>query len=223
MSEHHYTTIELPDIDHKSLPDCQVLIVDDEQSSRLVLSSIIDEFAQCHVVDDSSLVCQTCEDIRPDLILLDVGMPKKDGLTLCKELKSTANFADTPVIFVTGSADPHVQDNCWQAGGADFIEKTIVASTLVHRVKNALQNALRLSLLRELIFHDQLTELYNRYYLATEVPLLLKHAARDGDPFSVIMLDIDYFKGYNDTYGHINGDACLKLVATAMNDNVKRP
>jgi diguanylate cyclase (GGDEF)-like protein len=213
----------MSDIGRKSLPDCQVLIVDDEQSSRLMLSSIINEFAKCHTVDDSCLVYETCENIRPDLILLDVNMPKKDGLTLCRELKRTSNFVDIPIIFVTGSADPNVQDNCWEAGGVDYIEKPIVASTLVHRVKNALQNALRLSLLRELIFHDQLTELYNRYYLATEVPLLLKHAARDSDPFSVIMLDIDYFKGYNDTFGHIKGDACLKLVAAAINDSVKRP
>ncbi|WP_420933764.1 diguanylate cyclase [Alteromonas sp. A081] len=223
MPEQDYTTIELPSVHRRTLSECCVLVVDDEKSSRLVLTSVIEEFTQCYEVDDSCLVFETCEDIRPDLILLDVNMPRKDGLTLCRQLKRDTRFVDIPVIFITGSAERDVQDRCWEAGGADFIEKPIIASTLTHRVKNALQNTLRLSLLKEFIFHDQLTELYNRHYLAMEVPLLLKQAMRNKEFFSVIMFDIDYFKGYNDTYGHIEGDSCLKLVSNTLVGKVNRP
>lgn len=94
--------------------------------------------------------------------------------------------------------------------------------TLVHRVKNVLMNDLRMKFLSQVSFRDQLTGLCNRHYLNTEVNAALKSAARSGKPFSVIVIDIDLFKGYNDTYGHLAGDTCLVAVAKAIKSSVQR-
>ncbi|MDC8830775.1 GGDEF domain-containing response regulator [Alteromonas gilva] len=207
----------------KTLADCRVLIVDDEEASRLVLSSVLEEFFQCTCIGDSASVIRTCEQIQPDLILLDVNMPGKDGLTLCGELKQTTHSAAIPVMFITGGGDAALQDTCWEAGASDFIAKPVVASTLIHRVKNVLQSKLRLELISEMTFRDQLTGLYNRYYLTTEIPTMLKHLIREQQPLGVIMMDIDNFKGFNDTYGHVEGDKCLHAVATALKSCLRRP
>ena len=101
--------------------------------------------------------------------------------------------------------------------------KPVNASTLTHRIKTHLQNKLRTEFLKMMTFHDQLTGLYNRMYLTNEIPLLIKQVARDKGTVGAIMIDIDYFKLFNDTYGHLEGDICLQKVAQIVSDTVKRP
>jgi diguanylate cyclase (GGDEF)-like protein len=207
----------------RTLSDCRVLIVDDEQATRLILTSVLEEFVCCTSTGDGLSVLDLCRDTKPDLILLDVNMPGKDGITICKELKQSALTIDIPVLFITGSIEPSSQDICWEAGAADFISKPIVASTLIHRVRNLLESKLRLDLLSELTFRDQLTDLYNRHYLVNEAPAMLKNTIRKKQFISVIMVDIDYFKGFNDTYGHVDGDKCLRYVASVLKICIRRP
>ncbi|GAA6203936.1 diguanylate cyclase [Thalassotalea sp. SU-HH00458] len=223
MIENEYSTIKAQTFLGKTLSDCQVLIVDDEQASRLILTSVLEEFVRCTSTGDCLIVADLCRDIKPDLVILDVNMPDKDGITICKELKQSAQTVDVPILFITGSVEPSSQDICWEAGAADFIAKPIVASTLIHRVRNLLQSKLRLDLLSELTFRDQLTGLNNRHYLVTEVPAILKNTIRENQFLGVIMIDIDYFKGFNDTYGHVDGDKCLVSVASALKACVRRP
>ena len=99
----------------------------------------------------------------------------------------------------------------------------MIAATLLHRVKNLLLSEMRLKLLSELTVRDPLTTLYNRYYLDNEVPKMFKHVVREQQHFGVIMIDIDHFKGFNDTYGHVDGDLCLQRVAAALRDCLRRP
>tara|TARA_Y100000766_G_C18869387_1_gene587449 strand:- start:90 stop:1043 length:954 start_codon:yes stop_codon:yes gene_type:complete len=223
MAEQNYTTLQVPQLQGKSLSDCRVIIIDDEESSRILLSSVIEEFAQCYALDDSREILHKCLELQPDLILLDVNMPGRNGLEICRELKQHRETSDIPVFFITGGLDPSLQDKCWEAGASDFIVKPVVASTLTHRVKNTLQNRLRFMLLSELTFRDPLTGVYNRYYLSTEIPLMLKHVIREQQCFGVIMIDIDLFKHFNDTYGHVAGDKCLQSVATALQHSIRRP
>lgn len=150
-------------------------------------------------------------------------MPLINGIDLCKALRDNCRTAHDPILFITGDGNAATQDKCWSAGASDFVEKPVVASTLIQRVKNLLQSKMRLELLSELTFKDQLTELYNRYYLVTEIPTLLKRLTREQKKLSVIMLDIDYFKGFNDKYGHIEGDNCLKAVAQTLIAQLLRP
>ena len=164
-----------------------------------------------------------CLESRPDVVLLDLNMPGKDGITVCRELKANQNTADIPVIFITGAGKPEDQDRCWEAGASDFIIKPVVASTLQHRVRNILLSKLRLDLLTEETFRDPPTGLYNRYYMNAEIPAVFKHCVREQVNFGVMMIDVDNFKSFNDTYGHLEGDNCLAQVATALKHTLRRP
>ena len=84
-------------------------------------------------------------------------------------------------------------------------------------------NLIKMTVLKDISFRDSLTSLYNRHYLYSEVVNSLKSAKRDNDYFSIIVLDLDYFKSYNDTYGHLAGDECLRVVANALARVIHRP
>ncbi|TMO33593.1 diguanylate cyclase response regulator, partial [Pseudoalteromonas sp. S4389] len=95
---------------------------------------------------DSSVqaVLEACEELLPDLNLLDINLPDISGLDICRRLKAKATFENIPIIFITSTYDTEYQNACWEAGASDFIGKPITASTLIHRTKNHLENKLRL-------------------------------------------------------------------------------
>ena len=202
---------------------CRVLIVDDEPMSRLLLESILESVFHCTVVESGKDAISNCEECLPDLVLLDMNMPDINGLEVCATLKASPTTSQIPVIFVTSTMDIESENACWEVGASDFVMKPVNASTLTHRVKTHLQNKLRTEFLEMMTFHDQLTGLYNRMYLTKEIPLLIKQVARDKGMVGAIMIDIDYFKLFNDHYGHLEGDNCLKKVAQIIADTVKRP
>ena len=207
----------------KPYAECNVLIVDDEPMSRMLLESILESVFTCATVESGEEAISYCEANLPDLVLLDMNMPDIDGLDVCTALKASPETNHIPVIFVTSTMDIESENACWEVGASDFVMKPVNASTLTHRIKTHLQNKLRTEFLEMMTFHDQLTGLYNRMYLTNEIPLLIKQVARDNGTVGAIMIDIDYFKLFNDTYGHLEGDICLQKVAQIVSDTVKRP
>ena len=187
-----YTTLEASVFASKGLADCIVLVVDDEQSSCLLITTILSDMVQCEFLKDPATVITFCEKQPPDLIIFDINMPGINCIELCQQLKQSRNTSACPVVFITGDGNAETQNKCWQAGASDYVRKPVIASTLVHRVKNILQSKLRLDLLTELTFKDQLTALCNRYYLFTEIPTQLKRLTRESKSLGVIMIDIDY-------------------------------
>ena len=207
----------------KPYTECNVLIVDDEPMSRMLLESILELVFTCATAESGEEAISYCEANLPDLVLLDMNMPDISGLDVCSALKASPETNHIPVIFVTSTMDIESENACWEVGASDFVMKPVNASTLTHRIKTHLQNKLRTEFLEMMTFHDQLTGLYNRTYLTNEIPLLIKQVARDKGTVGAIMIDIDYFKLFNDTYGHLEGDICLQKVAQIVSDTVKRP
>lgn len=207
----------------KSFTECNVLIVDDDEMIRFTLQMILDEYFNIRAFEYGKAVIEYCKSFTPDLILLDVNLPDIDGLEICKQLKANSNFENVPVVFITSSYSTESQNACWEAGASDFISKPITASTLIHRTKNHLENKLRLEKLLQLTYKDSLTGLFNRHYLDLEVANVFKQVSREKKPFSLLMLDLDFFKLYNDQYGHPQGDACLKLIADVIERSIHRP
>ena len=207
----------------KPYTECNVLIVDDEPMSRMLLESILELVFTCATAESGEEAISYCEANLPDLVLLDMNMPDISGLDVCSALKASPETNHIPVIFVTSTMDIESENACWEVGASDFVMKPVNASTLTHRIKTHLQNKLRTEFLEMMTFHDQLTGLYNRTYLTKEIPLLIKQVARDKGTVGAIMIDIDYFKLFNDTYGHLEGDICLQKVAQIVSDTVKRP
>ncbi|AJQ95436.1 diguanylate cyclase [Gynuella sunshinyii] len=215
----------LKSFSHRSreVSDAWVLIVDDEPINCLVLEEILADICHTRAVNSGAEAIDACVKNKPDLILMDVMMPDQNGLEICRELKADPELMDIPVIFVTSLTNDDDQDECWNAGGTDFVTKPVNATTVRNRVKTHLAYKLQTDMLMHFTYVDGLTGAYNRRFLDAALPRCYKQARRTGSPFSLIMFDIDYFKKFNDRYGHLIGDDCLKQISATSIDTLKRP
>ncbi|MCW8861137.1 MAG: diguanylate cyclase, partial [Rhodospirillales bacterium] len=160
---------------------------------------------------------------RPDLILLDVMMPEMDGYEVIGRLKGEPDLKDIPVIFVTARSEESDEARGLEAGAIDYIIKPISAPIVRMRVRNHLELKRYRDLLQDLSIRDGLTGLPNRRRYDEFMEQEWARARRNETPLSVILMDIDHFKQFNDTYGHAAGDACLQKVGAALKEAVRRP
>jgi len=207
----------------RTLQDCNVLIVDDQTASRLIMTTLLEPLFTCHSVDSASKAIEFCRETPPDLVLMDVYMPDMDGHEACIILGNDSRTEDIPVVFVTASVSDEEQEKCWNAGGADFVQKPVNATTLINRVKFHLSSKLKTDLLEQLIYTDRLTGCFNRHYLEEHLPQMVKDAERENQALSVAIFDADLFKQFNDHYGHIKGDSCLWKIAKSLQESLLRP
>jgi len=182
--------------------------------------------------------------VEIDLILMDIIMPDVDGIEACRNVKKREWMADVPVIMVTATTEKDNLQLAFSAGAMDFIKKPLDRVELLARVHSALrlkhETARRKARETELLevtrqlqaanerlqnlsFLDGLTGIANRRHFDQELLKESRRAKREKTPLSLIMLDIDYFKAFNDTYGHLKGDDCLKTVASILKRALKRP
>lgn len=201
----------------------RLLIVDDHPINIRALHEV---FASDHDVfmaltGDQALAF--CRKTPPDLVLLDVLMPEMDGLQVCRALKEAPETAGIPVIFVTGLDDPEGEAACWDAGCVDFITKPINARTVRNRVRAHLTLKHQADLLRRTAWIDGLTGVANRRQFDEQLQREWQRCRRSGAALSVAVVDMDCFKAYNDTYGHLTGDDCLRQVAAAAQRSLLRP
>lgn len=208
-----------------------ILIVDDDKFTRLQIRQRmqkegyrVEEFSN----GEQCLAAYTR--LAPDIILLDGMMPVMDGFTCCAQLRTLPGGERIPVLMITGLEDQASVDWAFEAGATDYITKPIHWPVLRQRVRGLLRE-LKLSQqleqanqeLQKLAFLDSLTQLANRRRFDAYLDQEWKRMVRDKMPLSVILCDIDFFKAYNDTYGHQAGDHCLQLLAPAINLAAKRP
>ncbi len=179
-----------------------------------------------------------------DLILMDIMMPEIDGIEACRQIKKNERLKDVPIIMVTGKTDTEYLQNAFSEGAVDYVTKPINKMELLARVRAVLKlkhemdrrkarerellevtsqlEAANQMLLR-LSFNDALTNVANRRSFDEMYNKEWGRIQRHSRPISLIMLDIDFFKIYNDSYGHLQGDECLKQVAKAIKGTFKRP
>ncbi len=159
---------------------------------------------------------------RPDLILLDVLMPGMDGYAVCARLKSDPATSAIPVIFITAMSQEGDERTGLDTGAIDYIAKPFKPHIVRARVRNHLELKRYRDLLENLSMCDGLTGVANRRRFDECMEKEWRRLSRSRMPISLIMIDIDLFKGYNDTYGHLAGDDCLRKVAGALAGVPKR-
>ncbi|MEL7557851.1 diguanylate cyclase [Stutzerimonas chloritidismutans] len=201
----------------------KLLIVDDQPLNIRVLRELFRSDCEVYMATSGEQALQLSRDLAPDLILLDVIMADMDGHEVCRRLKAAPETKDTPVIFVTGK--DHVDDEAigFELGAVDYIRKPFNSVVVRARVMNHLKLKLQSDLLREMAMVDGLTGITNRRGFDERFEAARAHARREQRPLSLLMIDIDYFKKYNDLYGHQQGDQCLRDVAQAIKAAVCRP
>jgi len=200
-----------------------LLIVDDEGLNITALTHILGADYTIYVEKDGVGCIETAKEMKPDLILLDVIMPAMDGFEVIKVLKADIKTRDIPVVFVTGLRNAQDEELGFVLGAADYINKPFSSSVVKLRVKNQLQLVNQMKEIRRLSITDPLTEINNRCHFNSIIQQEWQRAARNEKNLSFIILDIDFFKSYNDTNGHLQGDIVLNEVAKLVSSRLLRP
>lgn len=151
-----------------------------------------------------------------DLIILDIVMPGIDGYEVLVRLKENPTTQTIPVIFISANTSHDDEAKGFELGAMDYIAKPFSTAIVRARVRNQLLIKQKNDLLEVLASIDGLTEIPNRRYLDENLSREWRRSQRTGTPLSVLLMDIDHFKRYNDCYGHRAGDDCLKRVAHAL-------
>ncbi|WP_293176181.1 MULTISPECIES: diguanylate cyclase [unclassified Microcoleus] len=227
--------------DSRELP--LLLVVEDNYSLLAYLQTLLSPYYRVAVARDGVEGLEKAKSLQPNLILSDQIMPRQNGLDLLKEIRKTPELSSTPVIFLTARSGMEARIESLDAGADDYISKPFDERELLARVRNLLRThaaeqqltVLNRQLqqqkrqletvnraLQYLATYDSLTEVRNRRFFNDYLDTEWRRLAREEAPLSLIMCDIDYFKLYNDTYGHQPGDECLRQVAQILQCSVKR-
>ncbi|MGL4979925.1 MAG: GGDEF domain-containing response regulator, partial [Plesiomonas sp.] len=158
----------------------------------------------------------------PDLIVLDIEMPGICGFDTCKMLKQDPLTRDITVIFITKYKNPAEEIEALKSGAVDFITKPFNATVVKTRVNIQLTLKRQADMLRQQVNLDGLTEVYNRRALNSDLDNEIRRHARTNQPLGLALLDVDHFKLYNDFYGHLEGDQCLKRLANTLKSTTRR-
>jgi len=223
-----------------------VMLVDDQPFVAALLQRELtnENDISLHYCQDPSQALSTAEKIGPTVILLDLTMPGIDGLTVCQFIRAHPSTRDIPVIMLSSNDDPVTKAAAFAAGANDYIVKLPDAVELIARLRyhsasyvNKLQRddayrALRASQMQlaelnmqllKLANVDGLTGLVNRRHFDERLAEEWLRALRNRRPLTLVMFDIDLFKKYNDKFGHLEGDECLKRVARCAQEIYSRP
>jgi len=214
----------------------KILLVDDTKTERLILTAYLEKLQhQVIHAENGHQAIELFKSEKPDLLLMDVIMPEMDGHEAARIIRNDESVW-VPIIFLSGrvAADDIVAGI--EAGGDDYLTKPVdyrilqAKMTAMQRiaemrgrlldVSNELESAN--AELKKLVNIDGLTGLANRRYMDKYLKVEISRSIRSGNPLSVILCDVDFFKKYNDNYGHLKGDDCLKEVATALATACKR-
>lgn len=200
----------------------RLLLVDDDPGTIRVLGEILKGIGTLYFTTRGTDALVMARSVVPDLILLDVEMPDRHGFLVCKEIKGDPLLAEIPILFVTSHTDIEMEARALEVGAIDFIHKPPHHQVVKTRVGNYLALKLQTDRLRELSTIDGLTGIANRRAFDKAITSEWRRACRSESPVSLLIIDIDNFKRYNDTHGHQAGDDCLREVAGCLSAMPRR-
>ena len=224
----------------------RVLLVDDQ---LIIIEAIRRMFSdqndiEFHYVTEAASAVDTAEQLQPTVVLQDLVMPGVDGFTLIKSYRERASLREVPVIVLSGKEDPKLKAHSFGVGANDYLVKLPDRLELLARVRyhsashiarlqrdeafrflrESQQNlALANIELQKMAALDSLTGIANRRRFDEALRVEWARGQREKKPLSLLMCDIDCFKAYNDTFGHLPGDLCLKKTAAVLTEHLKRP
>ena len=199
-----------------------ILLVDDDPGTIQVLYRTLSSYGDVHFSTSAAEGLQMARDLQPDLLLLDFEMPGISGLEVCRQLKADPRTADIVVMFVTSHHETDLEVQAFEVGAVDFIAKPVRPVVLQARVGTQLRLKALADALRQAALKDGLTGLANRAAFEAQLAWEWRRALRAAVPLSLLMVDVDHFKRFNDKYGHLGGDAALQQVAAQLQRATQR-
>ncbi|HAS6600200.1 TPA: diguanylate cyclase [Vibrio parahaemolyticus] len=208
----------------------RILLVDDVQLDRMQLAIRLKQLGHIVKAVGSGLeALNTYESFDPELVLLDISMPEMNGFEVSLHVRET--FPDwIPIIFLSSHEEPEMIAKAIDAGGDDYlikpVDKLVLNSKLIamqriaHMRRELKQATAQLEQVNQLLTQqaneDGLTKLFNRRYIDQKLDSMVAWHGRHHMPMAMILLDVDFFKPFNDNYGHIEGDRCLQAIANQL-------
>src|SRR6266446_7059859 len=207
----------------------RVLVVDDVPANvKLLEARLSAEYFDVLTAVSGADALAICERAECDVVLLDVMMPDMDGFEVCRRLKGGISTHHIPVVMVTALDQPSDRVRGLEAGVNDYLTRPIDKNELMARVRTQIRKKRYTERLRdnvqmsiEMAITDALTGLYNRRYMESHIGTLVEQAATRGKPLTVLVLDIDFFKTINDSYGHDAGDDVLREFAIRIKKSIR--
>lgn len=202
---------------HSSTPLIQ--IIDDDVSMLMLLKDVLeanDWIVMTHT-DPEKAVKQYFE-MKPDCLILDIQLPHKDGFQILQDIQTHNEKYFIPTIMISIKNSKQIRIEAYRKGADDFFKKPIDIQEFVAKISRHLQ---RKKIFDQSVLIDELTQVYNRKYLAERLPLFFQDFKRTKQAFSICIVDIDLFKKINDTYGHLMGDRVLQDFAQYLKKNIR--
>ncbi|SBS31284.1 Phytochrome-like protein cph2 [Marinomonas spartinae] len=200
-----------------------ILIIDDDRTVVIALNKALKDLGRVRFALNSKQAFVMIEERLPDLILLDVELPDMRGLEVCSTLKNRPDTKSIPVLFITSNTEVGFEEKVFDVGGADYIAKPLNPRVVAARAKTHVAYHRAIELLEKLAHTDAMTGLANRRTFDEQLAIEFKRCYREQEPLTVAIIDIDEFKKYNDHFGHIAGDECIKSIASALIRSARRP
>jgi diguanylate cyclase (GGDEF)-like protein len=201
----------------------KVLIVDDSATNRQMLGDLLQTDYTVLVAKNGEEGVDLAQMHQPDVILLDVMMPQIDGFEVLRRLKDDERTSSLCVVFITGQDSPEEEERGLVEGASDYVTKPLHPMVVKARVALHMQVVRQRRMLETLANIDGLTELPNRRQFDAVFAAEWARSGRTGRPLSVAIIDVDFFKRYNDHYGHAMGDQALQAVAKSLRKRIQRP
>jgi len=199
-----------------------ILIVDDDSINLNILSGEFSRDYNIVLAKSGEQALKRMEKSRIDLVLLDIMMPDMDGYEVCRRLKAQDTTRHIPVIFISAMSEDEDEARGLLLGSVDYIKKPFYLPIVRARIKTCLDLKMKTDMLEQLVSLDGLTNIFNRRKFNEMLDSEWNRAIRDENPLSLILIDVDQFKSYNDHYGHAAGDDCLRRVANTLKTGIKR-
>ena len=200
-----------------------ILVVDDMTTTLLLLHDLLKDTYEVKIAKSGTKALEILNapnDI--DLILLDIEMPDINSYDVCKRIKNNETIKNILIIFITGRTSQEDEEYGLNLGAIDYITKPFNKAIVKLRIKNYLNLKIKNDMLEKLSMYDGLTNIRNRRFFDETFEKTFSEIKRDKKSLAVLMIDIDFFKPYNDNYGHGQGDETLRKVAKALEKTIKR-
>jgi diguanylate cyclase (GGDEF)-like protein len=199
-----------------------LLIIDEDVASISSLSLLFAKVFNIEIAQDGKTALQSIMLKDIDLVLSVVNTPIISGQELCTFVKNSQLTAHIPVMFLTDNPSFDEEEECLAMGAVDYIEKKSRPNILVSRVTNVMMMVAKQKILAQVSCTDGLTGLANRMQLDTVLNKEWYAAVRGSHCVAALIIDVDHFKLFNDEFGHLEGDKCLKIVASTIASSKRR-
>lgn len=199
-----------------------LLIIDDDVINISTLSAMFAKSFNIEIARDGKTALQSILLKDIDLVLSAINTPIISGQELCTFVKDSKLTSHIPIMFFAEHTNEDEEENCLSMGAIDYIHKNVRQNILFSRVSNVMAMVAQQKKLAQVSCTDGLTGLANRMQLDTMINKEWYSAIRGNHPLAALIIDIDHFKLFNDAFGHLEGDKCLKRIASLIADSKRR-